>query len=71
LEASALGATKFRIKELSEKWSCDIKDCVRMLKHMHPTNLMRDGLPIWAKNVLSMEEDDLWAKFKELWNTDN
>ena len=67
LEASALGAREYRIKELSDKWLCDLKDCVKMLKRVKPTDLMRQGLPIWAKYVLGINENTLWTEIEKLW----
>ena len=67
LEALALGASIERIKELAHKWNLTFDDCLEMLKRKEPTELMRKGLPLFAKLLFELDEDAFWKKIKEKW----
>ena len=64
LEALALKANLERVKELSSKWNLTFDDSVEMLRRTTPTELMRDGLEIFAEKILNMKEQDYWDKVK-------
>lgn len=58
LEALALGGNKERIKELIDKWGCDLNDAKEMFIRLDPTPLFKKGLDIYLKEFYQMDFED-------------
>lgn len=68
LEGLALGANLDRIKELASKWNLTKHDAFRMMTRIDydknpPSELMRDGLKLFIKNILGIDEATFVAEF--------
>ena len=64
LESLALGIKLERAKELSRKWGCNYEDSHEMLLRVEsPTQLSKDGMTIFIKEILKMDVEEYWAKF--------
>jgi len=55
LEALALKGNVNKIKELSEKWNCDLKDLVEYIVRTKPSNLEIDGLKLYFENIAMVD----------------
>lgn len=71
LEALALGCKVERARELAGKWGLTYDDSFELIRRCRPgqiTELMRDGLEIFVKEILGMEPGAYWGKLKEDWD---
>jgi len=59
LEALALKGNINRIKELAEKWNCDLQDLVKYMVKTKPSDLEIDGLKLYFENI-AMVDYDKW-----------
>ena len=58
IESLALGADKARVKELAQKWRCDVKDLVQfMCRANQPTRIQSDGLGIFLSDILDLDSN--------------
>ena len=70
LEALSLGAKIERIRRLSYKWGLTFEDSIELLRHAKKetvTQRMRDGLKIFIKEILGMEEQRYWDLVRRGW----
>ena len=68
LEALSMGCSIPRAKELAEKWGLTLEDSIEMLKRTNRdevSNAMTEGMKIFIPEILGMEVEAFWAKFKE------
>lgn len=62
LEALALGCQIERARNLAKKWGLTKLDSFEMLRRVKPTNLMKEGLNIFVKEILEMNIEDYWRE---------
>lgn len=68
LEGLALGAKISRVKELAKKWNLTFDDSVELLKRVEdPNALMKDGISLFAKEILDIPVDEYWKKVEKAW----
>lgn len=66
LEALAKGARVERVREIAEKNKCDKADSIKMLTRMKPNELMRGGMTIFIKEILSEDVEEYWKEVSTL-----
>ncbi len=65
LEALALGARIERVRDLAQKWGCDLKDAFKMVVRLQPHEQHRRGLEIFIEKILKMDQDKFWNLLKK------
>ena len=66
LEALALKCRIDRATELVKKWNLTYEDSLEMLVRVEVTDLMREGMDVFIKDILNMDIEEYWAKAKEI-----
>lgn len=61
VEALAMGAKTEKVKELAVKWGLTAVDLEQyILRNTHPTDLQRDGMDKFIREVLALEPNSFW-----------
>lgn len=60
IESLALGADIARVKDLCEKWACDINDAHNYLARTTVTDLKRKGFGIFLTKIANIDPKKYW-----------
>lgn len=65
LEGLALGAKIDRVKQLCERWKCDLKDFEELIIRVKPTDLMTKGADLYLRKIQNLDVDKYWNKLDQ------